>query len=464
MTVPHENDSAFDRASSAMTAIARDVLHHPRVIHQADKTCGSLVIALKDELLVRRVPGDMEDHSRLSAQLSQVADQVGALSEEAPGPLPTGEDVEIWKVKSPDQVGGDAISLARRYRTEHVVQVGRHDSVTVPSVSPNHVCVVSAYDTCPGGPPKIPEAKGPPDIDTDPRDSLVHVVVIDTGYVPVHPVLLARGRITAEPGQWFDSAWPGWRDSPPDNFDTYPDDEGRPRLPGVAGHGTFITGIVADRCPPAGITVVGHRHEALPVGTANGIDALRLFTSEIAVARSVLRHHDADVISCGFAFPTLDAYGSIPFTSIMPSLEKTGVALVAPAGNENTTCPHWPAAHPFAFGVAATNDDDGSPRAKADFSNWGSWLKCCSPGEDVISTFGQLEALPQDFSAAPGVPPWDYDFWATWSGTSFSAPKFAGRVASEVAADPTKTAYQRATDLLGPQTVPNGGVNLPYVP
>jgi subtilisin family serine protease len=464
MTIPHENDSAFDRASSAMTEIARDVLHHPRVIHQADKTCRSLVIALKDELLVRRVAGDEDEHRDLSDRLDGVAVRVGALSDEVPGPLPEGGDVEIWRVKSPHQSGGDAISLARRFRTEQVVEVTGHGDITVPTVSPNHVCVVCSYDMCPGGPPKLPESKPLPDIDTDPRDSRVRFVVIDSGYVGVHPVLEERGRITAEAGQWFDSDLPGWSDSPPDNFDTYPDDEGRPRLPGVAGHGTFITGIVADRCPPAGITVVGHRHECLPVGTANSIDALRLFTSEIAVARSVLRHHDADVISCGFAFPTLDAYGSIPFTLIMPVIEESGIALVAPAGNEDTTCPHWPAAHPYAFGVAATNED-GS--AKAGFSNWGSWLKCCSPGEDVVSTFAQLQALPQDYDAAPGVPPWDYDFWARWSGTSFAAPKFAGRVASEMAADVNHTLSPREhAEALrgGAPTVPYGGVELPYVP
>jgi subtilisin family serine protease len=259
-----------------------------------------------------------------------------------------------------------------------------------------------------------------------------------------------------------------WRESEPDDFDTYPDDTstppGRPRLPGIAGHGTFIAGIVAAGCPQADITVVGHRHEWQSVAPKDYTGLLRLFTTEFAIAYSVLTHPADDVISCGFAFPTLDAFGSIPFTLVMPHLD-SGTAFFSPAGNEKTTCPHWPAAHPRAIGVAATTAD-GS--AKADFSNWGSWLDCCSPGEDVLSTFGHVVALPQDYAATPADPPWTYDYWATWSGTSFAAPRVAAVIASMAAADRTTTARDHASALLtaaSPVGYPlgPGQVDLPYV-
>jgi hypothetical protein len=114
--------------------------------------------------------------------------------------------------------------------------------------------------------------------------------------------------------------------------------------------------------------VVGHRHAYLPVGWENDVDKLRLFTSEIAIARSLLKHRDDHVISCGFAFPILDGLESIAFDVVMPSINQR-TAVVAPAGNEATTCRYWPAAHDRVIGVAATKPTGG----KAKFSNWGTW-------------------------------------------------------------------------------------------
>jgi subtilisin family serine protease len=479
MTVIHPDDPGFDPDSTPKTEIAKAVLDHPRVIYQADQTCKALVLALKDELLVRRSLGDEADYDRLAHQLSPMADRVGALSDEAVGLLPAGDDVEIWLLKDPHTSGGDAISVARSVRTEHTVQVPGHDPVVVPTVSPNHVCVVCGYDMCPGGPPRLLDGRSLPNIEPIRRDEQVDVVVVDSGYVPVHPLLDQRG-VTAEPGRWFDplplpeslaiatklkgsysKLSPGWRDSPPDNFDTYLDKLGRPRLPGVAGHGTFVGGIVAAGCPEAGITVVGHRHECLPVDWKSKVDKLRLFTSEIAIARSIMKHKDADVISCGFAFPILDGLGSIPFTVVVPAVNSR-TALIAPAGNEESVCPHWPAAHPLVTGVGATNSDGAT---RADFSNWGTWLECCSPGVDVVSAFASVVVLPQDYSPTDDETPWSYDYWAAWSGTSFAAPKVAAAVAREAVANPAFSARDHASTLLSGAlaTVSDYGVQLPFV-
>ena len=163
------------------------------------------------------------------------------------------------------------------------------------------------------------------------------------------------------------------------------------------------------------------------------VDEAMLFTDEISVARSVLDHSDADVISCGFSFPTLDGHPSIPFVAVMdvlrgPQAARPGVAVVAPAGNESASRPFWPAAHPDVTGVAATNR---MGNARAWFSNWGGWADCCARGQDVRSTFifwlGPVE----------GEPPSDIETflgWARWDGTSFAAPKVTAAIASLVAA------------------------------
>jgi Subtilase family len=467
MTTPHEVDPSFDPTS--MTAVAQAVLEHPRVIHQADATCGALVLAFRDELLVRRVPGDHGDYGPLRQLLDQVAVQSGALTGApgARGGLPADYDVEIWRLKNPHAPHGDAISEARRLLAEVPGLIDQN----VPKVSPNHISVVCAYDMCPGGPPRRRGARKKPTVPKlrplvrgqKRRADRVSVVVIDSGYISGHPALDGRGGITSEPGQWFDSApSPGcWRDCPPDDYITYLE-KGLPRLPGVAGHGTFIAGIVARTCADAEITVVGHRHECLPVEWTDEVDKLRLFTAEIAIAGSLLKHRNADVISCGFAFPTLDGLESIAFDIVMPQVS-ADTAVVAPAGNEDSACPHWPAAHRDVIGVAATKP---AGKKKAEFSNWGAWLRYCSIGQNVLSTFGEVEAFPQDHKPDPGDELWRYDGWALWDGTSFAAPRVAARIACAAARDRTNTPRGLALGLPGKAGVPpvmHNTVPLPLV-
>lgn len=463
MTTPHEVDRNFD--PTAMTAVAQAVIAHPRVIHQPDATCGALVLAFRDELLVRRVPEDDVEYRLVLGRLHQAeAVQSGALSD-GPGPpggLPADYDVEIWRL---DNQHGDAFAQARQILAEDPRRLIDHN---VPKVSPNHISVACAYDMCPGGPPGRRGDKVPPTVpelrrpEAGPkgRTKSVSIVVIDTGYISGHPALDGRGGIRAEPGQWFDTApSPGcWRDSPPDDFVTYLDTQNQPRLPGVAGHGTFIAGIVGHICADVEITVVGHRHECLPVEWTDEVDKLRLFTSEIAIARSVLRHRCDDVISCGFAFPTLDGLESIPFDIVMPHVSGD-TAVVAPAGNEDSACAHWPAAHPDVIGVAAT---DPAGTAKAVFSNWGEWVDCCSIGVDVLSTFGDVVAFPQDYDPLPGEAPWEYDGWATWDGTSFAAPKVAAEIAC--AAANSSVSPRSIAPGLGVSTVEHNTITKPYVP
>jgi hypothetical protein len=218
-------------------------------------------------------------------------------------------------------------------------------------------------------------------------------------------------------------------------------------------------GIVAAGCPRAEITVVGHRHECLPVGWNNSVDKLRLFASEIAIARSLLIHRDHHVISCGFAFPILDGLESIAFDVVMPSISD-GTAVVAPAGNESTTCRYWPAAHDRVIGVAST---DRTGVAKADFSNWGTWADCCSIGEDVLSTFADVEAFPQDSDPPAGATTPHFDGWARWDGTSFAAPKVAAKIAEMFAANSSVSPRAHASALLTTAGVTDDGVELPYV-
>jgi len=103
-------------------------------------------------------------------------------------------------------------------------------------------------------------------------------------------------------------------------------------------------------------------------------------------------------------------------------------------------------------------DDDG---VRSSFSNHGPWVACCTRGESVVSTFVTAQnALPEE---ATGTSRIDFDGWASWSGTSFAAPKVAGALACIVASDHVNAlnAWQQLIDSKSSPTPLEMGVALP---
>jgi hypothetical protein len=259
---------------------------------------------------------------------------------------------------------------------------------------------------------------------------------LDSGYIQIQPPHRPHShldaRVTVLEGWYLDPNTGSWLPDRPDGL--YTDPAGQ--LDGISGHGTFIAGLIAHIAPHARLEVVGLRNQEVEIGDLDPADQLGLFETEAAIAYAMLRRCDTDVIQCGFAFPTLDDYPSLPFAAVMaelrsPSAPHAGrVAVVAPAGNEQSRRPYWPAALPDVVGVASTDRDND---ARAWFSNWGEWCDCCARGEHVYSTFvywdGSVEGEPlTDVERFHG--------WARWDGTSFAAPKVSAEIARLVAENP----------------------------
>jgi hypothetical protein len=255
------------------------------------------------------------------------------------------------------------------------------------------------------------------------------VTILDSGYIwiapPHQPHRNLDNRVTAVPGQAFDPNTGTWVADEPDGL--YTDPAGQ--LDGISGHGTFIAGLISHIAPRTRLEVVGLRNQEVEIPVLNPGTELGLFETEVAIARAMLMRSDTDVIQCGFAFPTLDDYPSLPFAGVMAELRQPTaphggrVAVVAPAGNEQSPRRYWPAALPDVIGVASTNRRGN---ARAWFSNWGTWCDCCARGEYVYSTFvywdGPVEGEPlTDIEHFRG--------WARWDGTSFAAPKVSALIA-----------------------------------
>jgi subtilisin family serine protease len=169
----------------------------------------------------------------------------------------------------------------------------------------------------------------------------------------------------------------------------------------VAGHGTFIAGLVALLAPECRI---------MPVRTFPVEGVTDAFT--VAAAVKYAADHGADVIN-------LSLGSSAPSALLQEALvdaRARGIMIVAAVGNDGSeTNPQFPSILPEVLAVAAIDVSSH----KASFSNFGNHVDVCAPGDRLVSTF-------------PGNREGEY---ARWSGTSFAAPLAAAEAALVLSAD-----------------------------
>jgi serine protease len=218
----------------------------------------------------------------------------------------------------------------------------------------------------------------------------------------------------------------------------------------MAGHGTFIAGIIRAACPSARILSV-------PVMYGDGAaDECDLVT---ALALLLRRHRASldgsiedpplDIInlSLGYYHESPDSVSdSVGLQGMLRALSASGVTIVASAGNGGSDVEFWPAAtkadHTGAPIVSVGSRNSGRPTV-SHFSNTGPWVRTYQPGVGVVSTMpttfngaGQAGLLAHGpVHPSRGTPDVD-DFsggFGLWSGTSFSAPRFAGELARRMA-------------------------------
>lgn len=233
-----------------------------------------------------------------------------------------------------------------------------------------------------------------------------NVVVLDTGLrtaagQPEHP-WLARCLIH---DPWLD------RTAGRFNDEDEPDDDGRGQLDVQAGHGTFISGIISQRCPDAVV-----HHAGVLSSYGDGDDASVAAAIERIGQRFERSGASLDVVVCAFGAygdgppPLADALATLPASCVV----------VAAAGNDGTSRPFYPAALPGVVSVGAVDVDRRAP-----FTNFGPWVDACAQGVDVVSTFFV------DFDDVSPNQARRFEGWAAWSGTSFAAPAVAAAIAQQ---------------------------------
>ncbi|MGH3586428.1 MAG: S8 family serine peptidase [Pseudonocardia sp.] len=251
----------------------------------------------------------------------------------------------------------------------------------------------------------------------------------------------------------------------------------------VAGHGTFIAGVVHQTCPNALL---------LPVRAVGGA-GVAVESEVIESLRRLLRFHrrglageqgsiavDVVVLPLGYYHEQPeDLQWDHPLSEVLAHLRDSGVAVVVAAGNDGETRPEYPAAfapevdrraippritcprdtsasRPPILAVGATNPDGTT----ALFSNDGPWVTCVRPGASVVSTVPQtldgpltpsirLQERYSDAVRSTIDPEGFQGGFATWSGTSFAAPVLAGEIARELLADRSRRVRSDGATLAG---------------
>jgi subtilisin family serine protease len=353
-----------------------------------------------------------QDAEEVAAALRQILDQAGY------GNVPEGEAREIQR----EPVSRGLVRLTVPATPTLVPDlIGRLDEVLGRGVArPEHKVYVCP-NACPATEPiEVPsgttEPVPPPSSDAGNDGDGVSVSIVDTGLIPNsatgHPWLAGvRGRM--------------------ENPYAFTDNDGETVIVPYAGHGTFVAGVLRCMAPKASVFV----ERAFNIAGAD-------YETNLASSLEDALDRNPDILVFTFTSATHRDQSLHTFDELYERRIRgiKGLVVLAPAGNDGSSRPMWPAAHPgvIAVGALAANGRD-----RADFSGFGGWVDVYAPGEDLINAFPEGTYV---CSEPPVGERRQFHGLAVWSGTSFSTPVVAGLIAARMSQ--TGENGQQAADAL----------------
>jgi subtilisin family serine protease len=226
------------------------------------------------------------------------------------------------------------------------------------------------------------------------------------------------------------------------------------------GHGTFVAGTLRAIAPHATVFVEGslaiidddddddQNHDnnndndddnpQPPTLATHGA----AFSSDLAAQIAEALAHRPDVMVLTFATETVDQRSPLCFDVLYEKQIQhiKGLAFLAPAANDSSETPEFPAACSWVIGVGALN---AAGDQRADFSNYGRWVDVYALGEGLVNALSRGRYTYLD---PPGAQA-DFTGMAEWSGTCFSTPIVAGLIAAR-ASGTEESGQQAARTLL----------------
>jgi serine protease len=233
------------------------------------------------------------------------------------------------------------------------------------------------------------------------------------------------------------------------------------------GHGTFVTGSVAEATNNGiGVTGLAYGAAIMPVRVLNAQGNGDAVTIADGIRYAV--DHGANVINLSLEFGLQVNVHEIPeVISALQFAHDRGVVVVAAAGNDSGNAISYPARDPLVISVGATTKD----RCLADYSDTGKDLDIVAPGGGDDAALGSdpdchpSASLPDVYQTTFYSPsdPGHFGLPGGWYGTSMSSPDVAAAAAMVIASNvigrnpsPTQvlTRLEQTAQPLG-ATVPN---------
>lgn len=227
------------------------------------------------------------------------------------------------------------------------------------------------------------------------KGSGVVVAIVDIGTDWQHPDLMDN--IWHNPGEIPDNGIDDDGNGYVDDYigwDFYGNDNNPAPANSQDSHGTHTAGLVA--------AVMNNNRGVVGMAPSSKIMAVRAGSAGIinygteGVIYAV--NNGANIISLSWGGSGYNSFEGDVYTDA----EAQGSLVVAAAGNETSSSPHYPAGYAGVLSVGATDPTDH----KADFSNYGSWVRVSAPGTAILSLGVQS--------------------YVTYEGTSMSTPIVAG--------------------------------------
>jgi subtilisin family serine protease len=187
-----------------------------------------------------------------------------------------------------------------------------------------------------------------------------------------------------------------------------------------SGHGTFVAGVVRQYAPRSDVWIMA----TFSIGGA-------VFESEFIRQMAMALEWGPDAISVAGGTRTRL---NLPLLSMQVLYEERlsrmeGTVVIAPAGNDGSRVPFWPAAFPWVVSVGALEGEGSRDPVRAGFTNYGSWVDVYAKGVNVSSDF---ITGSYTYKEPPDEGTVEFSGTALWSGTSFAVPQVAGLVAARM--------------------------------
>jgi len=243
------------------------------------------------------------------------------------------------------------------------------------------------------------------------------IAILDSGVFTDHP-WLPQGH----PGDPFVTVEQIWEEEQrPVEVEDLSDEGPEPDLGSHLGHGTFVAGIIRKVAPTARIRSFKVMDTSGLVEEANVVSALTFLKD------SGLDFVDVVLMAFGRKVDNGDddSESARQVKEAIRGLTAKGVRVVMSAGNGRSADPVFPASSARPTGRHAASVGGGTSRyLREEYSSFGEWVTDWRLGGEVISLMPMTPTTDSPAVSSSGAG------YAKWSGTSFSAARFAAEYAA----------------------------------